>query len=65
SGKFSTVAKLLSSVNISSGKICTNSGKSFKNPFYLKKAQQLEPKLYDGNVIQNTSAIMIPDSEET
>ncbi|GKC01318.1 hypothetical protein Tco_0987454, partial [Tanacetum coccineum] len=21
----------------------------FQNPFYLKKAQQLEPKLYDGN----------------
>ncbi|GJZ70647.1 hypothetical protein Tco_0634498 [Tanacetum coccineum] len=32
---------------------------------YLKKAQQLEPKLYDGNVIKNTSAIVIPDSEET
>ncbi|GJW47216.1 hypothetical protein Tco_0078862 [Tanacetum coccineum] len=29
------------------------------------KAQQLEPKLYDGNVIKNTRAIMIPDSEET
>ncbi|GJX40191.1 retrovirus-related pol polyprotein from transposon TNT 1-94 [Tanacetum coccineum] len=29
------------------------------------KAQQLEPKLYDGNVIKNTSAILIPDSEET
>ncbi|GJS07534.1 integrase, catalytic region, zinc finger, CCHC-type containing protein [Tanacetum coccineum] len=29
------------------------------------KAQQLEPKLYDGNVIKNTHAIMIPDSEET
>ncbi|GKB09370.1 retrovirus-related pol polyprotein from transposon TNT 1-94, partial [Tanacetum coccineum] len=28
------------------------------------KAQQLEPKLYDGNVIKNTSAIVIPDSEE-
>ncbi|GJW55752.1 retrovirus-related pol polyprotein from transposon TNT 1-94 [Tanacetum coccineum] len=37
----------------------------FQNPFYLKKAQQLEPKLYDGNVIKNTSAIVIPDSEET
>ncbi|GJR75198.1 hypothetical protein Tco_0087563 [Tanacetum coccineum] len=37
----------------------------FQNPFYLKKAQQLKPKLYDGNVINNTSAIMIPDSEET
>ncbi|GKC74102.1 retrovirus-related pol polyprotein from transposon TNT 1-94, partial [Tanacetum coccineum] len=37
----------------------------FQNPFYLKKAQQLEPKLYDGNIIKSTSAIMIPDFEET
>ncbi|GJU42353.1 hypothetical protein Tco_1195310 [Tanacetum coccineum] len=37
----------------------------FQNPFYLKKSQQLEPKLYDGNVIKNTSAIVIPNSEET
>ncbi|GKF40748.1 hypothetical protein Tco_0124090 [Tanacetum coccineum] len=37
----------------------------FQNPFYLKKAQQLEPKLYDGNVIKNTSAILIPDFEDT
>ncbi|GKB92808.1 retrovirus-related pol polyprotein from transposon TNT 1-94 [Tanacetum coccineum] len=29
------------------------------------KAQQLEPKLYDGNVIKNTSDIVIPDSKET
>ncbi|GJR28832.1 hypothetical protein Tco_1105064 [Tanacetum coccineum] len=29
------------------------------------KALQFEPKLYDGNVIKNTSVIMIPDSEET
>ncbi|GJZ35193.1 retrovirus-related pol polyprotein from transposon TNT 1-94 [Tanacetum coccineum] len=29
------------------------------------KAQQLEPKLYGGNVIKNTSDIVIPDSEET
>nr|GEU90286.1 hypothetical protein [Tanacetum cinerariifolium] len=36
-----------------------------QNPFYLKKAQQLKPKLYDGNVIEKTSAIVIPDSEET
>ncbi|GKA84401.1 hypothetical protein Tco_0805996, partial [Tanacetum coccineum] len=35
------------------------------NPFYIKKAQQLEPKLYDGNVIKNRSAIVIPDSKET
>ncbi|GJW12485.1 hypothetical protein Tco_1578312 [Tanacetum coccineum] len=30
-----------------------------------EKAQQLKPKLYDGNVIKNTSAILIPDFEET
>ncbi|GJR89230.1 hypothetical protein Tco_0213241 [Tanacetum coccineum] len=30
-----------------------------------QKAQQLEPKLYNGNVIKNTSAIVIPDSEKT
>ncbi|GKB26086.1 hypothetical protein Tco_0865487, partial [Tanacetum coccineum] len=30
-----------------------------------KKIKQLEPKLYDGNVIKNASAIVIPDSEET
>nr|GEW29179.1 hypothetical protein [Tanacetum cinerariifolium] len=34
-------------------------------PLKSQKAQQLEPKLYDGNVIKNTSAILIPDSEET
>nr|GEY42329.1 hypothetical protein [Tanacetum cinerariifolium] len=38
---------------------------SFQNPCYLKKAQQLEPKLYDGSVIQKTNAIVIRDSEET
>ncbi|GKC41236.1 hypothetical protein Tco_1058958 [Tanacetum coccineum] len=43
----------------------TKQALGFQNPFYLKKAQQLEPRLYDGNVIKNTSAIMIPDSEET
>ncbi|GKC17464.1 hypothetical protein Tco_1014246 [Tanacetum coccineum] len=31
----------------------------------VTKAQQLEPKLYDGNIIKNTYAIEIPDSEET
>ncbi|GJR77984.1 retrovirus-related pol polyprotein from transposon TNT 1-94 [Tanacetum coccineum] len=43
----------------------TKQALGFQNPFYLKKAQQLEPKLYDGNVIKNTSAILIPDSKET
>ncbi|GJU25118.1 hypothetical protein Tco_1163739 [Tanacetum coccineum] len=42
----------------------TKKALGFQNPFYLKKAQQLELKLYDGNVIKNTSAIVIPDSEE-
>nr|GEZ83358.1 hypothetical protein [Tanacetum cinerariifolium] len=37
----------------------------FQNPCYLKMAQQLEPKLYDGSVIQKTDAIVIRDSEET
>ncbi|GJT06502.1 retrovirus-related pol polyprotein from transposon TNT 1-94 [Tanacetum coccineum] len=43
----------------------TKQALGFQNPFYLKKAQQLEPKLYDGNVIEKTNAIVIPDSEET
>ncbi|GKB71155.1 hypothetical protein Tco_0932567 [Tanacetum coccineum] len=32
---------------------------------FLEIQVQLEPKLYDGNVIKNTSAIVIPNSEET
>nr|GFA01225.1 integrase, catalytic region, zinc finger, CCHC-type, peptidase aspartic, catalytic [Tanacetum cinerariifolium] len=43
----------------------TKQALGFQNHFYLKKAQQLEPKLYDSNVIKNTCAIMILDSEET
>ncbi|GJV98582.1 retrovirus-related pol polyprotein from transposon TNT 1-94 [Tanacetum coccineum] len=43
----------------------TKQALGFQNLFYLKKAQQLEPKLYDGNVIKNTYTIKIPDSEET
>nr|GEU61722.1 hypothetical protein [Tanacetum cinerariifolium] len=43
----------------------TKQALGFQNPFYLKKAQQLEPKLYDGNVIEKTNAIVICDSEET
>nr|GEX22621.1 hypothetical protein [Tanacetum cinerariifolium] len=34
-------------------------------PYSQYKAQQLEPKLYDGNVIQKTNAIVIRDSKET
>nr|GEU75402.1 integrase, catalytic region, zinc finger, CCHC-type, peptidase aspartic, catalytic [Tanacetum cinerariifolium] len=43
----------------------TKQALGYQNPFYLKKAQQLEPKLYDGNAIKNTCAIVIPDSKET
>nr|GEU46554.1 putative reverse transcriptase domain-containing protein [Tanacetum cinerariifolium] len=34
-------------------------------PYSQYKAQQLKPKLYDGNVIQKTNDILIRDSEET
>nr|GEZ89735.1 hypothetical protein [Tanacetum cinerariifolium] len=37
----------------------------FQNPCYLKKAQQLKPKLYDGSVIKKYDAIVNPDTEET
>nr|GFC43357.1 hypothetical protein [Tanacetum cinerariifolium] len=37
----------------------------FQNPCYLKKAQQLKPKLYDGCVIKKSEAIVVPDIEET
>nr|GEW47387.1 hypothetical protein [Tanacetum cinerariifolium] len=36
-----------------------------RNQSAQTKAQQLEPKLYDGNVIEKTNAIVICDSEET
>ncbi|GJX55892.1 integrase, catalytic region, zinc finger, CCHC-type containing protein [Tanacetum coccineum] len=38
----------------------------FQNPFYLKKAQQIRPMLYDSNVIaKETNVISIADSEDT
>ncbi|GJT40190.1 hypothetical protein Tco_0940055 [Tanacetum coccineum] len=38
----------------------------FQNPFYLKKAQQIRPMLYDGTIIaKETNVISITDSEET
>ncbi|GJS57600.1 hypothetical protein Tco_0652384 [Tanacetum coccineum] len=38
----------------------------FQNPFYLMKAQQIRPMLYDGSVIaKETNVISIADSEET
>ncbi|GJV10752.1 putative reverse transcriptase domain-containing protein [Tanacetum coccineum] len=42
-----------------------NEGQSFQNPFYMKKAQRLEPKLYVGDIIEKTNPIVIFDSEET
>nr|GEY96128.1 hypothetical protein [Tanacetum cinerariifolium] len=43
----------------------TKQALGFQNPFYLEKPQQLKPKLYDGNVIEKTNAIVIHDTEET
>ncbi|GJS96115.1 hypothetical protein Tco_0803083 [Tanacetum coccineum] len=43
----------------------TKQALSFQNPFYLKKAQQLEPKLYVGDIIEKINPIMNPDSKET
>ncbi|GKE34387.1 hypothetical protein Tco_1453709 [Tanacetum coccineum] len=41
-------------------------GLGFQNPFYLKKAQQIRPMLYDGIVIaKETNVISITDSKET
>nr|GFC43569.1 hypothetical protein [Tanacetum cinerariifolium] len=37
----------------------------FQNPCYLKRAQQLKPKLYDECVIEKSEAIVVPDTEET
>nr|GEU64497.1 putative ribonuclease H-like domain-containing protein [Tanacetum cinerariifolium] len=49
-----------------SNEIVQNSNSSAQqDALILYKAQQLEPKLYDGNVIEKTSAIVIPDFEET
>nr|GFB91295.1 hypothetical protein [Tanacetum cinerariifolium] len=43
----------------------TRQALGFQNPCYLKKAQQLKPKLYDGCVIEKSNAIVILDTEET
>ncbi|GJX60764.1 hypothetical protein Tco_0292154 [Tanacetum coccineum] len=37
----------------------TKQALGFQNPFYLKKAQQLEPKLYVGDIIEKTNPIVI------
>nr|GFA03971.1 hypothetical protein [Tanacetum cinerariifolium] len=43
----------------------TRQALGFQNPCYLKKPQQLKPKLYDGSVIEKSDAIVIHDTEET
>nr|GEZ19540.1 hypothetical protein [Tanacetum cinerariifolium] len=43
----------------------TRQALGFQNPCYLKRAQQLKPKMYDGSVIEKSNAIMIHDLEET
>ncbi|GJS02105.1 hypothetical protein Tco_0318613 [Tanacetum coccineum] len=44
----------------------TNQALGFQNPFYLKKAQQINLMLYDGSVIAKGNCVMsIADSEET
>nr|GEX29668.1 integrase, catalytic region, zinc finger, CCHC-type, peptidase aspartic, catalytic [Tanacetum cinerariifolium] len=43
----------------------TRQALGFQNPCYLKKAQRLKPKLYDGCVIEKSKAIVVPDTEET
>ncbi|GJU35313.1 hypothetical protein Tco_1183667 [Tanacetum coccineum] len=38
----------------------------YQNPFYLKRAQQIKPILYDGNVLSKTHDILfVVDEEET
>ncbi|GJR59775.1 retrovirus-related pol polyprotein from transposon TNT 1-94 [Tanacetum coccineum] len=43
----------------------TKQALGFQNPFNLKKAQQLEPKLYVGDIIEKTKPVVIPNFEET
>nr|GEY85925.1 retrovirus-related Pol polyprotein from transposon TNT 1-94 [Tanacetum cinerariifolium] len=43
----------------------TRQALGFQNPCYLKKAQQLKPKLYDGCIIEKSDAVVIPATEET
>nr|GEV25594.1 retrovirus-related Pol polyprotein from transposon TNT 1-94 [Tanacetum cinerariifolium] len=58
-------SKQSSAVNHSETKITSDSNIIPYSQPTENLTQQLEPKLYDGNVIKNTCAIMIPDSEET
>ncbi|GJR39656.1 hypothetical protein Tco_1215340 [Tanacetum coccineum] len=52
-------------VNNSETEITSDSNIIPYSRFKYTKAQQLEPKLYVGDIIEKTNAIVIPDSEET
>nr|GFB69298.1 hypothetical protein [Tanacetum cinerariifolium] len=43
----------------------TRQALGFQNPCYLKKAQPLKPKLYDGRIIEKFDVVVIPDTKET
>nr|GEW23794.1 hypothetical protein [Tanacetum cinerariifolium] len=43
----------------------TRQALGFQNLRYLKKAQQLKPKLYDGRIIEKSDAVVTPGTEET
>nr|GEW98715.1 hypothetical protein [Tanacetum cinerariifolium] len=53
------------SQNIDSELALEKQALGIQNPCYLKKAQQLKPKLYDGRIIEKSDAVVIPDTEET
>nr|GEV19189.1 uncharacterized mitochondrial protein AtMg00810-like [Tanacetum cinerariifolium] len=53
------------SINIDRELALEKQAPGFQNPCYLKRAQQLKPKLYDGSVIEKSDAIVVHDSEET
>nr|GFC55777.1 hypothetical protein [Tanacetum cinerariifolium] len=55
-------SKQLNIMNHSETKITSDSNII---PYSQYKAQQLEPKLYDGNVIEKSNAMVIRDSKET
>ncbi|GJR23567.1 retrovirus-related pol polyprotein from transposon TNT 1-94 [Tanacetum coccineum] len=54
---------------LTKSKICydhsTKQAIGFEKPFYLKKARESEPKLYDGHAILTMDTIEIPNSDET
>nr|GEY46592.1 hypothetical protein [Tanacetum cinerariifolium] len=53
------------SINIDRELALEKQALGFQNPCYLKRAQQLKPKLYDGSVIEKSDSFVAHDSEET